>query len=503
MSNPEATASGFFVGMNNVDEALGQPNAADAEWQPRRPTVEMLLLAGPTVIQMASYTLMQFIDTWMLSRVGPVPATAAANSGLLAFSVISLGVGVLSIVNTLVSQNFGQRDYPSCGRYLWQGLWFSLLFSLLIVPSLFIVAPMFRVFGHEPALAGMETAYLRIVLAATLIKLVGNSTAQFLLAVNRPNQVLIATLCGVTTNAVFAWMMIFGHGGFEAMGIRGAAWAQNIGVMVETGVLMSFALRPHVRKTFNVLDWVPRPREMKTLMVVGLPAGVQFVCDILAWSIFSVLVMNQFGTPAMAANSFVMRYMSVSFMPAVGISIAVTALVGRYIGMGRPDLAERRTHLGFFVTAGYMMSCGLAFFLGRNSLIGFFTKDPEILRIGSMLMVFIAVYQFFDALYIIYNGALRGAGDTFMPAVVTGVLNWGISVAGGFAVARLWPQAGPAGPWAAATLYGIALGLFIYLRFRRGAWKLIALEEDSPSARLRPGFDVVLPEGPSKLKTQP
>ncbi len=197
----------------------------------------------------------------------------------------------------------------------------------------------------------------------------------------------------------------------------------------------------------------------------------------LAWSLFVTWVLAQFGTVAMAANTFMFRYMVVSFMPAFGCATAVTALVGRYIGMGRPDIAEQRANLGFLVTAAYMLGCGLLFFLGRHQLIAVFSNDPEVQRVGATLLSFAAVYQFFDALYIVYNGALRGAGDTLVPAVATGVLCWGITVFGGYAIARMLPQLGPAGPWMVATIYGVILGVFMYSRFRAGGWKKIHLEE--------------------------
>src|SRR5438067_652347 len=78
------------------------------------------------------------------------------------------------------------------------------------------------------------------------------------------------------------------------------------------------------------------------------------------------------------------------------------------------------------------------------------------------------IFQLFDAMYVGFNAALRGAGDTFVPAMVTAVLCWSITVAGGYWVARTWPQLGVIGPWSAATVYGVILGLFIWLRFLRG-----------------------------------
>jgi multidrug resistance protein, MATE family len=452
--------------------------------RPVRPIVEMLKLAIPTVAQMASYTLMQFIDTLMLSRVGETEATAGSNSGMLAFSIISFGVGVLWVVNTLVSQAFGRQDRDACGRYLWQGIWFGLLMSALLAPLLPIAPHMFRWFGHEPRLVRAESLYIQIVLAATVFKMIGTTFWQFLLATDRPVAVMLATAGGVAVNAAAAWAMIFGHLGFGKMGIAGAAWGQNVGVFVEMTLLICFATRPKVRRLYNLGDWKLRWREMRTLVAVGLPSGLQITADVLAWSLFSVWVMARFGTQAMAANTFMMRYMVLSFMPAFGISTAVTALVGRYIGRGDPDTAVRRANLGFGLTAVYMVSCGIFFFLGRNSLIQLFTRDPVVLHTGAMLLIFAAVYQFFDAMYITYNGALRGAGDTLIPAVATGILCWGITVFGGYYVARRWPVFGAAGPWTCATLYGVILGVFIYIRFRRGAWRTIRLDQGAPLDRV-------------------
>jgi MATE family multidrug resistance protein len=460
--------------------------------QSRSPLIELLSLALPTVAQMASYTVMQFLDTWMLARASHSvdDPTAVGNAGLLAFSLISFGMGVLWVVNTLVSQSFGRKAYDECGRYLWQGVWFAFAYAAVLLVVLPVLAPLLSSMGHEPALLAMEDTYLKIVLGASILKLLGAAFSQFLLAIDRPGMVLISTVIGVSLNALAAWMLVFGKFGFSQMGVVGAAWAQNIGVAIETACLILFACLPKIRAMFNVTDWKFRVREMRMLVTVGSPAGVQIVADVLAWSLFGMWIMGLFGTDAMAGINFMMQYMKVSFMPAFGISVAVTALVGRYIGMGRPDLAEKRANLAFLVCAFYMLSCGLAFFVGRHALIGLFTDDATVLKYGATLLVFAAVYQFFDALYICYNGALRGAGDTFVPAVATAGLNWSMTVGLGYVAAKFFPRFGIAGPWTIATIYGITLGLFIWLRFRRGAWKGIHLERDSnvenASATLEP-----------------
>src|SRR5258706_14850594 len=90
---------------------------------PKHPLAELMHLAGPTIAQMASYTVMHFIDTLMLSRVGDESAAAAGTAGVFSFAPISFGVGVLMLVNTVVSQDFGGKGYHGCGGDLWPGNW--------------------------------------------------------------------------------------------------------------------------------------------------------------------------------------------------------------------------------------------------------------------------------------------------------------------------------------------------------------------------------------------
>jgi Na+-driven multidrug efflux pump len=116
------------------------------------------------------------------------------------------------------------------------------------------------------------------------------------------------------------------------------------------------------------------------------------------------------------------------------------------------------------MTSLYMLCCATVFVAFSDELMRLFTRDEHVIRIGRTLLVFAAVYQLFDAMYVIYNGALRGAGDTLVPAVVTAALCWGITVGLGYFIARTWPHWGVVGPWGAATFYGVVLGVYLLPR---------------------------------------
>lgn len=467
-----------------MSEAMstGAPLEAPRE---RRPIVELLVLAAPTVAQMASYTLMQFTDRWMLARVGDLEAAAAGTAGLMYFSFLGFGFGTLLVVNTLASQSFGRKDYASAGQYMWQGLWFGLLFGALTLLLYPFAEPLFLATGHEPRMAGLEARYVQVASLGGPMKLAAVAISQFLLGLHRPGIVFVGTLFGVVANVFFNWLLIYGNWGFPTMGVAGAAWGTNAAVAAELMVMAVFVMRPGFARLFNTYDWVVRRDMMARLLKVGLPAGFQLICDIFAWNVFMNVIVAGFGTAALSANSFAFTYMHVCFMPAIGVGAAVTAMVGKYIGMGRHDLAERRAHLGFFVCAAYMVTAGVTLFIFRERLIGIFSNDPEIIRIGGRLMLFVALYQIFDAMFVIYVGALRGAGDTLVPAAVQAVLVWTIVVGGGAVVVKYLPEYGVSGPWTLATVFGALLGFFLLLRFKRGAWKNIRLHDDGPPADSR------------------
>ena len=151
-----------------------------------------------------------------------------------------------------------------------------------------------------------------------------------------------------------------------------------------------------------------------------------------------------------------------------------------------------------YVVAAYdvkkFVKVGLMYFFARRPLMHLFTHDPEVLRIGTTMLIFAAIYQLFDSMFIIYNGALRGAGDTFIPSIVTGLAVWTIMLCGGYVMARFFPQLGVAGPWTLASIYGAFLGVFMLTRFRVIIPKAVAAEQSMPAASPEEKPSATLPQ---------
>ncbi len=454
--------------------------AALANTKTPSPLREILILAIPTVLQMLSYTVEQVTDAYMLSRVSDGAASAAVSAGMVTFCVISFGFGILMLVNALVSTAFGASQQRDCGRHLWQGIWFGFGYSILFMPTMLLAPWLFGWMGHAAEIIPLEVEYFNITIAALIIKMPAIAIGQFILAVNRPNVVLWSAAAGMVGNIFVNWLLIYGNWGCPALGVAGAAWGTNTAVLIELAVLAAVAFAPSIRAmygTFDLrLDW-PKLRE---LLRIGLPSGFQTTGDVVAWTIFLALIMPKYGPAAFAGCNYMLQYMKLSFMPAFGLSTAVTALVARYLGAGQPDVSEHRAHLSFKIALVYMLGCGVFYLVFRNDLMHLFANDPEVIALGGGLLIVCAIFQVFDAMFIIYIGALRGVKDTFWPSIVQIALCWGIVVGGGFAVAELKPEWGIYGPWSMGIIYGIILGFYLMLRFRSGRWK--KMQPETPAA---------------------
>jgi len=227
--------------------------------------------------------------------------------------------------------------------------------------------------------------------------------------------------------------------------------------------------------------------------------------EILCWWVFMSGLTATFGVAHNTAGWIVLRYMHLSFMPAVGLSIAMTAVVGRLIGEGRPDLVRSRTWLGMRVAMAYMGACALVMVVFRHALISLFVHaapshialDPaaaaavhdQVIAIGAKLLIVAAAFQVFDAMAITLSGALRGAGDTIWPGVVTILLNWVFIIGMGWALVVWAPQLESMGPWLGAASYIFMLAVVYLWRFQSGAWTRIKLVDH------RPAFPAVVDAG--------
>lgn len=438
----------------------------------------MLKLAGPMVISNISFTTMQFIDRVMVSRLGTESLAAIWPAAMVAFLPSSFLLGVMTSVNTFVSQSFGRRRYADCSNYCWQAVNMGLVYSVI---SIIVVWPMagwlFRAMGHPETIIPLEVTYLRIMLYCQLVAVLIWSSTQFFMGIHRPIITMWAALIAQVVNVFWNYVLIFGHFGFPKMGIAGAGWGTFIGMAVGAAVRMGAFLTGDVNKRFESrrsfgLD----ARRIFDLVKIGFPAGIAVCVSVALWGVILSGLIGTFGKAAMAATTAVLSCMNVSFMPVVGVSTALTAAVGKSIGAGRKELAVRQVAVCVRIAVIYMGLIGACFLVFRGGIMKFWAPaDDNVVDAGVRILVLAAFFQLFDALTIIYTGALRGAGDTVWLACVSIVGATIVLGLGGVLVVTQWPQLGATGPWTAALAEIIFVGLSYRWRFKSKRWMRIDL----------------------------
>ena len=437
----------------------------------------LLRLAFPTIAGTISYTLMQFMDGWMLALLDRtegghgVNLAASFNGGITVWVLVSACVGVAGVINALSAQSMGRGEYNAPACFTWQGLWLATVASAVFYALIPVVPWWFELLGHHNPLLHLETLFAQIMLAIAPISFANAVLGNFFLGVHRPIHQFTAGAVGNVVNVVLDWILIFGHLGAPRLGLLGAALATSIASGVSLVLLLIiFFARPYRVKFETLRAWRLDIRKLWQVLRIGLPAGVQSSSDILCWTIFSLAWVDHFGAAAEEAQSAVMRYLSLSFIPAVGMSMAACALVGKRIGQSDQVGAKSAARWAVTISVIYMGFCGLIFLFWRGALAHFMLGPPAQRHIAENLLIFSAIFQIFDGMNIVYLGALRGAGDTLVPTLYTMALAWGLCVGGGGVVMWLKPQWGAPGPWVMATLYVCISGIWSFWRWKSQAW---------------------------------
>jgi len=437
----------------------------------------MLKLAAPMVITNISFTVMQFVDRFMVSRLGTDALAAILPAGMVSFLPASFAIGVITSVATFVSQSLGKAQLKDCSNYYWQAIYMGLAYYAVVLAIMWPMAPqIFQILGHSKTVANMEVTYFRIVLLACFLAIFNWTSSQFFMGIHRPIITMYASLCGQAVNIIANYVLIFGKLGFPTMGIAGAGWGTFMGIATGAAINLTMFLGSDINTTFKSRQTINVDlSKMKDLLKVGIAAGFTLMVNVAVWGVILFGLAGKFGKEPLAATSAVFSYINVSVMPIVGIGTALTAAVGKTIGAGKKSLAIKQTNVCLRIALIYMGAVGACFFIFRNTLMAFWSSDEKVIAAGVNILICASIFQVFDAATIIYNGSLRGAGDTRWLAGISTLGAILILGLGGSLIVKFFPELGVLGPWLAATFCIIFVGLANRWRFKSNRWMKIDL----------------------------
>ncbi len=441
---------------------------------------ELLVVALPMILSASTQSLMHVVDRVYLTWESKSSVAAALPAGILFWSCLSLPIGIVSYLNAFVAQYEGARKPDRVSATVWQGTYFAILCGfLLMIPALWS-DQIFRSIGHSAEISQKEAIYFGWLCLGGLSAMLPAALSCFFSGRGQTMVVLAVNASSVLVNAGLDWAMIFGKGPFPAWGIAGAAIATNIANLYATICYAGLLYWYSIRGPYRFWDHRGFDRKlMSDLLRFGGPSGLQMFLDVAGFTAF-IMIIGWIGPNELAATNIAFNLNTLAFTPVIGVGIAVSTLVGQRIGEGRPDLAAKSTWKGFALGGGIMLFCGAVYVLFPQLLLipyALYADDKDFAQTRETVVVllrFVALYSFFDAMAIIFGSAVRAAGDTVFSMIVTFSCAWGLLVIPTYLTWKFYrPDLFTSWIW--CSIYVIILGFAFLSRFLGGRWKQMSI----------------------------
>ncbi len=438
---------------------------------------QLLWLAFPVLAENVLHMGVGWSDTYLASRLPEHAADATAAIGLVTYIIWLLGLlagaigtGSTAIIARAVGAKHQRLANSVCGQSVTAAVLGGLLTTVLV--AIFAV-PVARATGlrmDNPAM-GFSVFYLRILglsMPFMMLMLAANACLRGAGDSVSPAMAMIAV---DVVNIITSFALTRGWFGLPILGFRGIAIgtviAYTVGGLIQFGVLVSglgkirlflHRLRPH---------WIT----MKRVLRIGIPNGAE---GLLAWAaqfiILGIIFRIDPTNVQSAAHIITIRVESLSFMAGLAVATAAATVVGQSLGMKNPDRAVRGAHLAYGIGGGMMTLAAFGFILFRHALARALSEDPRIVNLSATCLFITAFAQPGFAASLIYGGALRGAGDTFVVMVINLASIIGLRLVGVLIVTLVFHR-GLAAIWIVLVAELSLRGLFAFIRFQQGGWK--------------------------------
>jgi MATE family multidrug resistance protein len=442
---------------------------------------QVLLIAWPLIIANSFWNLQLTIDRIFLGMYS-TEALGAAMAVMGVFWVpMALLQGTASYVTTFVAQYYGANEQHKIGAAVWQAFYVALIGGLAFLGLNFFSPWLFGMINHAPTIQVLEVEYFNSIAYSALPTAVVAAISGFFTGLGRTRTVIGINFVGLVLNVVLDYVMIFGHYGFPKMGIAGAGYATALATWGSALYGLMLIFRKDGETLYKIRsDWKLRLDLLKQFLRFGLPSGLQWALEGLAFTVF-LIVMGRLkeGEAALASSSIAVTVMMLSVLPSMGIAQSVMTLVGQKLGEKKPAEAELFTWDGVRISSIYMATIALSFFFIPDFYLSWFKNEEnaalwaQVSVLAPKLLSIVAIFTVFDSVYLNVSFALKGAGDTKFVSLVALIVPWPLMVLPAFLVKDMENAAVIA--WGFVVLYSIAITVLLALRFKQGKWKTMSV----------------------------
>lgn len=458
----------------NLKKILGNTPVCGEIPSRRELTGNVLTVAWPSMLEMLLTSMINIVDTAMVSTLGEGAIAAVGITTQPKFIGLCFFIALGMSVSALTARRKGEEDEAGATQVLRMALVITLIMSA-IVSSLFVIfaLPICRLAGAGPDIDQDAAAYLRIIMGGLVFMPFGNMINAAQRGCGNTRLAMRTNITSNLVNVCLNYLLIGGHLGFPALGIRGAAIATVCGTAVGCGMSVAslFSSRTYIHFRNVIRPEFGREERKRNLSALAKVGGSSFAEQIfmrVGFFLFSLMV-AKLGTLEMASHVIGMNIMTLSFCIGDGLQTASVALSGQNLGRKRPDLSRIYAiicqRVGFCCTS--LMSVLLLAL--SHQIFDVFSDDPLVLGYGPKLMTLLCPILIFQVSQMSFGGVLRSAGDNRYTAMVSliSITLVRVSVAW-FLCYGL--GLGLVGAWLGIVLQQILTWILYRRRFRQGKW---------------------------------
>jgi MATE family multidrug resistance protein len=381
-------------------------------------------LALPVVGTQVGMMMLAVVDNLMLGRVSVEALAASALGRVWVTGTFLVGLGLVLGIDPIVSQAHGARDGERAGLALQQGLVIALAASVPIALSWIFTEEILLLMGQDAGLARIAEHYALAQIPGLPAFLGFVALRHYLQGRGIVRPALWVVLFGNLVNVFGNWLLIFGGWGAPALGATGAGISTSI---TQIGMLAAF---------FAIVRWgrlhegawngwdrrALQARGLIKVLRIGAPVALTIGLEMWAFQI-ATLWAGLISPTDLAAHTITINMASLTFMPALGLSIGAATRVGNLIGAGEPHAAQRSAWISFAMSVAVMAVPALAFLIGRHALPLLYTDVEDVVALAATVLPIAAAFQIFDGLQVVGCGILRGMGKT-VPSALFNLLGY-------------------------------------------------------------------------------
>ena len=397
----------------------------------------LISLAVPTAAGMLFQTLYYFVDLYFVAELGDAAVAGVSAAGNIMFLIMALtqvlGVGTVA----LISHAVGRKDQQDANLVFNQSLLIAALSGAVsLAAGYWMTDPYLRSVAADEATVAHGRAYLFWFLPGMALQFAMVAMASALRGTGIVKPTMVIQVLTVLINTVLAPVLIAGWGTGRPMGVAGAGLASTIAIVCGVVLLSIYFARLEKYVSFHPEQWQPRLAVWKRMFTIGLPAGGEFgllffYTGITYWAI------SDFGAAAQAGFGIGSRIMQGIFLPAMAIAFVVAPVAGQNYGARRMERVRETFRVAATQCVGVMLIVMVLCQWQPEALVGFFSKEPEVIRVGALFLHLISWNFVMSGLIFTCSGLFQALGNT-VPALLSSAARIVV-----YAVPLMWLTAQP------------------------------------------------------------